>query len=508
MGVAGSMTARTLLFIASSLTALLAGAGHAASSGEPGTPGPAVAHRQATIALERAETALREPGGRDLTLTLRRLALAVPRLGPRQARLANELLARPTDGKKDPELNGYRVREARPLCSAHFCVHYVRRTDDAPNLRDSDGDGFPDYVELVSALAEKSYRVEIGRYGWERPRSDRGRGGTNGTDIYLSQIGAGFFGYASTDPGQTSRRHPRQRSRYTYMVIDNNFSRFEFRAPPRDSAAVTVAHEFNHVLQFTQDILQDAWMAESTATWMENEVFPDVDDYLRYVRGWARASRVPLTSASFPKLYGSAVWVQWLAERYGSSVVRSAWNRTTKVRPAGFSVGVFNSAIRSASRLNFVRSFARFAAGTAEWRVNRRFPEGHRFPRVRRSGRVAPGDPARWRINHTAYVLLRVPVPRGDPRVLRLGAWVGADARTAIALVGLTQKGAERRTVTRMRFLERGGRRAVHLGRPGRFRRITAVLINADPRHSGLGAFGWRYRRDRVPFRARVSVPR
>jgi hypothetical protein len=292
------------------------------------------------------------------------------------------------------------------------------------------------------------------------------------------------------------------------MVIDNNFSRAEFRAPPRGTSAVTIAHEFNHVLQFTYDVLQDPWMDEATATWMENEVFPAVDDYLHYVRGWARESKVPLTSSSFPKLYGSAVWLQWLAERHGPRVIRTAWERTQKIRPAGFSVRVFNSAIKSTSRSNFARSFARFAVNTAEWRVNRRFPEGFKFPRMRRSGRFVPGRPVRRKLRHTAYQLLRVPVPVTNPRSLRLAAWVQADSRAAIALVGLGPRGAKKRTVTRLKFMPRGGKRVLTLGRPGRFRRITAVLVNADARTSGYGAFGWRYQRDPIAVRARIAFRR
>jgi len=324
----------------------------------------------------------------------------------------------------------------------------------------------------------------------------------------LSQIGEGFYGYAATDPGQTTNRFPRRRSRYTYMVIDNNFSRAEFGAPPEGTAAVTIAHEFNHVLQFTRDVIQDPWMDESTATWMENEVFPNVDDYFNYVRGWARESRTPLTSAAFPKVYGSAVWIQWLAERHGARLVRNAWGRAQKIKPAGFSVRVLNSAIKSTSRSNFARSFARFAANTAEWQVNRRFPEAFRFPRIQRRGHLIPRRPIQRRIHHTGYHLLRVPVPNGNPRALRLATWVKPDTRAAIALVGLGPKGARPRTVTRLRFLKNGGKRVVTLGRPGRFRRITAVLVNADARQNGFGPYGWRYKRDRVPFRARVGIRR
>jgi hypothetical protein len=59
--------------------------------------------------------------------------------------------------------------------------------------------------------------------------------------------------------------------------------------------------------------------------------------------------------------------------------------------------------------------------------------------------------------------------------------------------------------VTHLKFLKSGGKRVLTLKRPRRFRRITAVLVNADARTSGYGSFGWRYTRDRIPVRARVA---
>ncbi|HSK49679.1 MAG TPA: hypothetical protein VK889_04195, partial [Solirubrobacterales bacterium] len=55
---------------------------------------------------------------------------------------------RPTDDN-DPNRNAYTVPEAprSPACSQHFCVHWVAKGLDAPNLADGDADGLPDYVE-------------------------------------------------------------------------------------------------------------------------------------------------------------------------------------------------------------------------------------------------------------------------------------------------------------------------------------------------------------------------
>ena len=86
--------------------------------------------------------------------------------------------ARPTD-HPDPNRNAYTVPEAprSPACTPHFCVHWVAEGIDAPSLADGDGDGVPDYVERVQAVAEHVYSIENGKLGWREPRRDGRKGG-------------------------------------------------------------------------------------------------------------------------------------------------------------------------------------------------------------------------------------------------------------------------------------------------------------------------------------------
>jgi hypothetical protein len=64
--------------------------------------------------------------------------------------------------------------------------------------------------------------------------------------------------------------------------------------------------------------------------------------------------------------------------------------------------------------------------------------------------------------------------------------------------------------VSRLRFKRGGGRMAVRLPRPGRFDRITAVLVNADARADGFSArrLDWNYLTDTAPFEVRARVVR
>ena len=422
-----------------------------------------------------------------------------------------ETRRRPTDDP-DPNRNAYTVPEApkSPKCSRHFCVHWVAEGIDAPSLTDADADGVPNFVEQVLRIAEHVHEVENERLGWREPKSDGRIGGGRGkTDIYLSQIGGELFGYAAPDRGQTSKEHRIPRRLHGYLVLDNDYSPFEFPGTkPLEDLQVTLAHEYNHILQFGYDAYQDPWFAESTATWMEDQVYDEIDDYLRYVRRWVKRWDTPLTTSSI-KEYGSAVWNQWLQHRYGAAVIRKAWARAIHVRPGGFSVGAYEQAIRAAGPSDLGHDFAHFAAAVAEWRTGEGFGESHLFPDMPRQGALPLDDTTLTRLlNHTTFQLLRVHAPEGRAVTVHLTAPRGT--ATALALVG--RQGSERqgRTLTRLDYARGGGKLRVRLPQPGRFTRVTAVVVNADAAAEGFSArrLDWRYLTDQVPFEVRAQVSR
>jgi hypothetical protein len=451
-----------------------------------------------------ASTGLRRPDTeRNRPVDVARLASSAqkPFLTPQPR--PTEQRPRPTDDP-DPNRNAYSVPEApsSPACSEHFCVHWVAVGLDAPSLNDRDGDLVPDFVERVTRVAERVHSVQNERLGWREPRSDGGKGGRSGkTDVYLSQIGGELFGYAAPDRGQATKEHRIPRHLHGYLVLDNDYSPFEYPGTkPLEDLRVTFAHEYNHILQFGYDAYQDPWFAEASATWMEDQVFNGIDDYLRYVRRWARLWETPLTANSI-KEYGSAVWNQWLARRYGPEIVRRAWAGAIDARPGGFSVGSYERAIRAAGPSSLSHDFTRFAAAVAEWRTGKGFRESRLFPDAPRQGRLQlGGGPLTRLLNHTTFQLLRVRAGGGRAVVVRLTAPRGTAA--GLALVG--RLGSERggRVAYRIGYRRGGGRLSVRLPRPGRFQRITAVVVNADARANGFSArrLDWNYLTDGLPF--------
>ena len=417
--------------------------------------------------------------------------------------------ARPTD-RPDPNRNAYTVPEAprSPACTRHFCVHWVAEGIDAPSLADADADGVPDYVTRVLEVAEHVHEVENDDLGWREPKSDGRKGGRRGkTDIYLDQIGGALFGYAAPDRGQGTKAHRLPRRLHGYLVLDNDYDPREFPGTtPEKDLEVTLAHEYNHILQFGYDAYQDAWFAESTAVWMEDKVYGEIDDYLRYVRRWVKRYDTPLTANSI-KEYGSAVWNKWLEHRYGRSIVRKAWARAVHTKPGGFSVSAYNSAIEAAGDSTFSRDFTRFARDLPEWRTDSVFGEGDSYPDVSRQGSLPLGGQVLKRnLNHTTFQLLRLHA--GDGRAVRVSASSPRGISAGLALVGRT--GSERRghVVSTLAYRPNGGAMTVRLGRPGRFERLTAVLVNADTSALGFNArrLDWAYLTDSVPFRVSARL--
>lgn len=477
---------RTFRLVLIGLTALLVAPVATASGSSRGEAERALAAAEALFG-EGSSAAV--AGGRNGTLVMRDLALAIPSLRAADRRRARSILQRPSQGN-DPDSFGAEA-PGSPLCDARFCVHWgVEALPPDADLPPG-GIGAPDFVKSVLEAAATSYSVENAGLGWRDPVPDQGRGGGPEVDIYLANLGRSLFGYTAPDPGQAGR------SRSAYLVIDNDYRGFS--GDPIELMQVTLAHEYNHVLHFAYDTFQDLWMFESTATWVEDLVYPEIDDYLHFVDAFARRPGRPLAEQDrgASKLYGSAMWNHWLTAAHGAATVRRAWAVSAVVHPPDFAVAAYDRAIEDSGGRDFSREFAWFAAATAEWNSSASFPDAGSYPDVKRSGRLGSRG-KRARLDHTAYRLYRV----GGRGRLRLRAQVERGTRGAIALVGRRGPRTGGSVATALRYLPRGGKGTVRLPRARRFDRVTAVLVNADGRVRGSDR---DYLRDDRRFKAKVS---
>jgi hypothetical protein len=509
-----------LLVAVISVLGVLAPAASAATGRKPLQPS---SRARAESALDRVEQLRQGQGvrsGRELTPALAALAKRQGSLSSGDRERARSILARPTDGASDPFGDGYTVAEHAPFCTADFCIHFVTSTADAPSLTDSDSDGFPDYVETMAAQFEFVHSIEngtaAGDLGWASPKPDAGKGGSNLTDVYIKQLGnSGIFGYAAPEENSVSA--------YAYLVMDDDYSPAEFPgfAQPVDALDVTAAHEYNHVLQFTYDSIQDTWMLEATATWAENKVYPAVDDYLNYLGPWVGCSETPLTAADPPgtacdlKMYGSAVWNHWFDLRYGQDAIRQAWEVSDVSTPTSdFAPDAYGDVSQADGGAGFGDEFGRFAAAVAEWESPGSPFAGDSdhgsFPDVDRTGApLTLGAAGRTvPLDHTSFVLVDVTPDASQPS-LELHATAPPGLDSTLALVGRTGSDPHAGTVTTaVRRIAGGGAGTVTLANPGSYGRITAVLANADASQSGFSGSDWVWTKDAQPFQGvRVTGP-
>ncbi|WP_432476648.1 MXAN_6640 family putative metalloprotease [Nocardioides sp. GXQ0305] len=349
------------------------------------TPPDTTTAEEATEVLEEAEELFEErppaeaqellaDGGLDATMVLNELLRARPDLSAQQRRRADALLARPTDGASDPFGDGYRRREAKPVCGGAICVHYVRRTADAPPRRDSDGDGIRDAVEQTLQITRAVHSTFVNS-GYRRPDSDGRRGGRRGkVDVYLANIDEdGYYGYCASDqrqaPSGTSNR-------WAYCVVDDDYARF---ATPEITALenrkVTLAHEYFHAVQYAYDAFEDGWFMEATAAWVEDEIYDSVDDNRQYLlAGQLGSPRVALDrfdtfGGDGYGHYGNWIWFRYLTERWPQELgtlprfVLEAWRGASGRRGAAnlYSTQAINAALND-RETNFTEAFGDFAA--------------------------------------------------------------------------------------------------------------------------------------------------
>lgn len=408
------------------------------------------------------------------------LAADAARLGGRQEAAASVRVtsgdsgfgnARPTEpGATGPYGRAYTVSEhSPPHCVDDTCVHWVDSTSHAPDLTDANDDGVPDAVDLVVQEVERTARHQTRAsplgLGWRGPMSDGDRGGGSQTDVYLMNLGPGTLGVAPSDADLCTSTCP------GYLVLNKELA--------GDSLREIAAHEYNHVLSYTLDPGAETWLFEATATWMSDRANDDVRTWIRFVERWAGQTEQSMVSMDPLKMYGSAVWLQWLDGRYGPELIRELWERAPGSDGyGGLPLATLDELVRRRGGRGFADDFASFAFALPEWRLpGSGFEDGPAFPDVERVSRLDPATPtAQLSLKPSAFAL--VDVAPTDAATVTVTVRYPAGERGAIALVARRDDASGEGGLVVRRAEVDGGSAAVTIEDPARFDRITAVAVN------------------------------
>jgi hypothetical protein len=305
---------------------------------------------RAKHALARATKALASdtPAGErpDATLALRNLWLLKDALSPADRAAADKLSQRPS--------------KPAAIGDANILVHY-----DPAELN-------PVAYDQNQALANLAYVADTyANSGYRRPKSDGTKGGDGRIDIYLDSLEPGLYGYCTTDQKKLSK--PGHYDVWAYCVLDNDYAGFPSHTPLQN-LQVTAAHEYYHATQFAYDIADDGWFLESTATWAEDELFPDVNDNYQYLAD-SPITRPGRPMDKFGGVFHYGVWnfFRYLTERYPAKIgalpglLLHMWkdaDSSKGPRKDRYSAEAIDKALKKDAHSSFAEQFANYSAAT------------------------------------------------------------------------------------------------------------------------------------------------
>jgi hypothetical protein len=447
MGSIAANTARLRNAALPALFALLALAGPAvaAPGGKP-LPAPALAAHdalaravergqlsEAEYTLERARSLFRlravrseygdvvRPDPRAATAILRDLALRLGQLSPSQLGQARRLLSRPTDATyADEHHYNFGAKLASNCPDANMCFHWIETPADRDSAPGADDDPatIPPWVSTTMATFQNVWATEVGAFGYRAPRSDANSPNPQidgRFDVYLADIGGDavpLFGYCTTDdPNAFPSNPPYPFYAFSaYCVVDNDFANFGTAHTPQEFLEVTAAHEFFHAVQFAYDAAEDLWILEGTATWMEDEVYPAINDNLTFLaRSAASSPGTPVDRGDGGFEYGSWLFFRYLSERLvgDRAIVREVWTRADASEFAAFGDDYSIHAVRAALAARgkaWKSAFVRFARDNR----TRQYADGFAYPAspTARTWALRPSRPSSgWqnpRLSHLA----------------------------------------------------------------------------------------------------------
>ena len=179
-------------------------------------------------------------------------------------------IARPTEPGSP---YAFETTQVRRFAGRSVIVHYVTRTEDAPGKADADGDGTPDYVELVAGVADTALAfyarpvlcqrercADVGMRPFRRPLADAA--GPNGKpDVYLKAGLAGSGLAISNLRGAGGG----------FVMIDPRLDTAPGRQ--RNGINMVLPHELFHLVEFAYVPRgAPAWISEGAANAMASEV--------------------------------------------------------------------------------------------------------------------------------------------------------------------------------------------------------------------------------------------
>jgi len=253
--------------------------------------------------------------------------------------------------------------------SKHFKFHFTISPGDSNSISavDNNANGTPDYIDTMADIFEEVWNKEIDSMQYVAPPPDSTFGGNAKYDVFIFNFSKGLFGYVAANYFLKDNPNSTFTEKYaatSYMAMRNNYNNFK-KHSELENIKVTAAHEFFHAVQFGYDFYAKAWLMEATATWIEDEIYDNINDNVSYLITWFKFPSYPLdaTKAEFSnRWYGSWLFFRYISEHLSQNTIRKIWGNVIKHnnKEKDFSIVVIDDALKLKNS-SFKETFKNFA---------------------------------------------------------------------------------------------------------------------------------------------------
>lgn len=230
-----------------------------------------------------------------------------------------------------------------PSKEGYFVIHYDTTGSNKVDLTDNNMNGVPDYVDSVAFYFDVAYNFLVNGLNYNPPPPDSGFGGDDRYDIHIVNLVAedyAIYGYTEVE---LDINPPLKNPRHTSSIyIDNDYSPFDsikvangnktpaYAITGINAVKITSVHELHHAIQFGYGYPDNNGIAfmEMSSTWLESELYPDLNNYLAYIGDLFKSlESYPLSEANDAQTgYRWNVLFKFLSEAYSPDLILTFWN--------------------------------------------------------------------------------------------------------------------------------------------------------------------------------------
>ena len=214
-----------------------------------------------------------------------------------------------------PSLDTYAISP-----SNHFFIHYDLEGFNAPDLIDQYGmdsnapNNIPDYIDEVALIADQVRDILVNQMNFLSETDDE-----DGIyDIYIKNKGSYNYGINFPDESIPNA---------SYIEIDNKYEAGSYYTSGLNTMKLVVAHEFFHAIQrsYSSPAAGHTYFWEMTATWIEDIIVPNGDDYIFWVDNFFENPNVNISATDG---YSIALFGHYLSNIIADgdeSIIRNMW---------------------------------------------------------------------------------------------------------------------------------------------------------------------------------------